>query len=130
MVVREAFSLQDNGPAQGLGEAVSNPIFGPSVPSFVAQASYPDLDDTGSEPIRLTQKALRDAGIARQGTDTDALRGVETIGPHVLTLVHQDHVANALLVGITTRRGGEAKVAFGQAVGFRETFSFEHHFTV
>ncbi len=44
-------------------------------PWFVAQASYHNPDDTGSEDIRAAQKALWESGLALEGPDTDALTG-------------------------------------------------------
>lgn len=44
-------------------------------PWFVAQASYHNPDDTGSEEIRAAQKALWKSGLALEGPDTDSLVG-------------------------------------------------------
>lgn len=44
-------------------------------PWFVAQASYHNPYDTGSEDIRAAQKALWESGVALEGPDTDLLTG-------------------------------------------------------
>jgi hypothetical protein len=46
------------------------------VPWFVAQASYHVPGDEGSDDIRAAQRALWRDGVALQGPDSDALKGM------------------------------------------------------